>query len=84
MLADAVKNLGDQEETPKSDIPKWKAEFKQHIDGMFVIAGDCHANVNSKIVELLKLFSVGGVPSIHALHILEGVTRPGDQNGHEQ
>ena len=89
MLADAP-NLGDQGTKSASGVvdpnnPDWIPAFKQDIDGMIMVAGDCHATVTEKLAEIEKTFLVGGPnATIHEVIRIVGDVRPGAEKGHEQ
>ncbi|TFK71840.1 peroxidase TAP [Pluteus cervinus] len=83
--ADA-EGLGDPGSgTGPTFVPDWDAAFKgNQIHGSFLVAGDSHPTVDSKIREIEKIFGVN-TPKSSICHILSisGDVRPGVESGHE-
>ena len=83
MLKDA-KDLGDPG-TADHDIPDWVPAFKNGVDGMVLVSGDCHDTVTEKLAEIERIFLVGAhSATIHEAIRIVGDVRPGKEKGHEQ
>ncbi len=83
MHADARK-LGDPG-TASADTPDWVPAFKQGVDGMILVSGECHETVADKLAEIERIFLVGAHSStIHEALRIVGDVRPGKEKGHEQ
>ena len=86
MLAGA-KDLGDIGTSPSNGQfdPDWIPAFKQEIDGLILITGDCYATVAEKLAEIEKILLVQARnPIIHEVIRLVGDIRSGKEKGHEQ
>ena len=85
MLAGA-EGLHDKGTTTGSKFdPDWLPAFKQQIDGVILITGECHPTVNEKLAEIKKIFKVDTqAASIHKVASIVGDVRPGSEKGHEQ
>lgn len=79
MLANAgAKGLGD-------DLNKWDPKFKQDIHGVFLITADSVQRAGETLEKVKGLFSVGHPEAtIKEVIELNGQTRPGNEDGHEQ
>ena len=77
MLAGAA-NLGD-------DLDKWDPKFKQDIHGVILVTGDSVNHVKETLEKVKGIFSVGH-PEATIIEVIEldGQTRPGNEDGHEQ
>lgn len=83
MLADAP-TLGDPG-TATADNPDWVPAFKQGVDGMILVSGECHGTVADKLAEIERIFFVGAPSAtIHETLRIVGDVRPGTEKGHEQ
>jgi hypothetical protein len=77
MFADA-NNLGDQ-------VSNWAPAFKNDIDGLIMVTGDCHWTVKERLAEVKEIFLVGQTNAIiHQVLCVVGDVRPGREAGHEQ
>jgi hypothetical protein len=77
MFADA-NHLGDQ-------VSNWAPAFKNDIDGLIMVTGDCHSTVQERLAEVKKIFLVGQTNAIiHQVLSVVGDVRPGHEAGHEQ
>lgn len=82
MLADA-KELGDTGELGsdgKTFDPAWLPEFKKgNIDGVILVAGDCHHSVAEALNKALAVLH----HTVNEVINISGHTRPGKEEGHE-
>jgi hypothetical protein len=85
MLADA-EHLGDQGTSSSGKFdPDWIPKFKEEIDGVILVTGDCHTSVKEKVADIKDIFSVGEEDaSIHEVLEVVGDVRPGELSAHEQ
>lgn len=59
---------------------------KNPVHGIIIIAGDCKQTVDERLQEAARILRLGTSEDApcHEVLRLYGVTRPGDQKGHEQ
>ena len=86
MFQTAVGSLGDQADPNQPTKPvSWSAGFRQNLDGIILITGDSDPTVQAQLDVLKGIFFIGEAnASIEINHFLEGATRPGLEDGHEQ
>lgn len=73
-----LTNLKDQE-------ANWDPKFREDIHGVFLVAANSRTELNRGWGIVKQIFCIGGADAgVEIVKELDGITRPGAEDGHEQ